>query len=81
VDEEIPHARRLRKRVSIDAVIKACRLFHGESRKALVERTKERNERGQAAIYLAKILSGEKGKVSHLRERIECLKQRIIPTT
>src|SRR4030042_2091135 len=38
MDEEIPQARRLRKRVSIDAVIKACQLLYGENRKALVAR-------------------------------------------
>jgi len=61
VDEEIPQARRLRKRVSVDAVIKACQLFYGRNRKALVERVRG-NEGRQVAIYLAKILSGEKGK-------------------
>ena len=61
MDEEIPQARRLRKRVSIDAVIKACQLLYGENRKALVDRTKG-NEGRQVAIYLAKILTGEKGK-------------------
>jgi REP element-mobilizing transposase RayT len=61
VDEESPQARRLRKRVSVDAVIKACQLFYGRNRKALVERVRG-NEGRQVAIYLAKILSGEKGK-------------------
>ncbi|MEW6375314.1 MAG: transposase [Thermodesulfobacteriota bacterium] len=61
VDEEIPQAKRLRKRVSIDAVIKACQVFYGKNRKALLERTKG-NEGRQVAIYLAKILSGGKGK-------------------
>jgi REP element-mobilizing transposase RayT len=61
VDEEIPQAKRLRKRVSIDAVIKACQLYYGKNRKALVERAKG-NEGRQVAIYLARILSGEKGK-------------------
>jgi REP element-mobilizing transposase RayT len=61
VDEEIPQARRLRKRVSIDGVIKACQLFYGKNRKALVERVRG-NEGRQVAIYLAKIVSGEKGK-------------------
>lgn len=61
VDEEIPQAKRLRKRVSVDAVIKACQLFYGKNRKALVERVRG-NEGRQVAIYLAKILSGEKGK-------------------
>jgi REP element-mobilizing transposase RayT len=61
VDEEIPQMQRLRKRVSIDAVIKACQLFYGKNRKALVERVRG-NEGRQVAIYLAKILSGEKGK-------------------
>jgi putative transposase len=61
VDEEIPQAKRLRKRVSVDAVIKACQLFYGKNSKALVERVRG-NEGRQVAIYLAKILSGEKGK-------------------
>lgn len=61
VDEEIPQAKRLQKRVSIDAVIKACQLFYGKNRKALVERGRG-NEGRQVAIYLAKVLSGEKGK-------------------
>jgi hypothetical protein len=61
VDEEIPQTKRLRKRVSIDAVIKACQLFYGKNRKALVERARG-NEGRQVAIYLAKIVSGEKGK-------------------
>jgi REP element-mobilizing transposase RayT len=61
VDEEIPQTKRLRKRVSIDAVIKACQLFYGKNRKALVERVRG-NEGRQVAIYLAKIVSGEKGK-------------------
>lgn len=61
VDEEIPQARRLRKRVPIDAVIKACDLFYGKNREGLVEGAK-RNEGRLVAIYLAKVLSGEKGK-------------------
>ena len=61
VDEEIPQAKRLQKRVSIDAVIKACQLFYGKNRKALVERGRG-NEGRQVTIYLAKKLSGEKGK-------------------
>jgi len=61
VNEEIVQAKRLRKRVSIDTVIKSCQLFYGKNRKALVERGKG-NEGRQVAIYLAKILSGEKGK-------------------
>jgi len=61
VDEEIPQARRLRKRVPVDAVIKACQLFYGRNRKALVERVRG-NEGRQVAIYLAKVVSGEKGK-------------------
>jgi hypothetical protein len=59
--EEIPQARRLRKRVSVDAVIKACQVFYGKSRGALVERVKGNEGRG-VAIYLAEVLSGEKGK-------------------
>jgi chromosomal replication initiation ATPase DnaA len=61
VDEEIPQAKRLQKRVSIDAVIKTCQLFYGKKRKTLVERGRG-NEGRQVAIYLAKKLSGEKGK-------------------
>ena len=61
VDEEIPQARRLRKRVPIDAVIKACDLFYGKNRGGLLEGAK-RNEGRLVAIYLAKVLSGEKGK-------------------
>ncbi len=61
VDEEIVQAKRLRKRVSIGSVVKACQLYYGKNRKALVERVKG-NEGRQVAIYLAKILSGEKGK-------------------
>jgi putative transposase len=61
VDEEIPQAKRLRKKVSIDAVIKACQVFYGKDRKVLLERTKG-NEGRQVAIYLAKILSGGRGK-------------------
>jgi len=61
VDEEIPQAKRLRKRVPIDAVIKACQLSYGKDRKALVERGRG-NEGRQVAIYLAKMLSGGKGK-------------------
>jgi len=51
VDEEIPQTKRLRKRVSIDAVIKGCQLFYGKNRKALVERARG-NEGRQVAIYL-----------------------------
>jgi len=61
VDEEIPQARKLRKRISVDAVIKACQLLYGRNREAFVKREKG-NEGRQVAIYLAKILSGEKGK-------------------
>jgi len=61
IDEEIPQAKMLRKKVTIDAVIKACQLFYGKKRKALVERAKG-NEGRQVTIYLAKKLSGEKGK-------------------
>jgi len=61
VDEEIPQTKKLRKRVSIDAVIKACQLFYGKNRKALVERVRG-NEGRQVAIYLAKVVSGEKGR-------------------
>jgi len=61
VDEEIPQAKRLQKRASIDAVIKGCQVFYRKNRKALVERVRG-NEGRQVAIYLAKILSGEKGK-------------------
>jgi len=61
VDEEIAQAKRLRKRVPIDAVVKACKLFYGKNQKALIERAKG-NEGRQVAIYLSKILTGEKGK-------------------
>ena len=61
VDEEIPQAKRLRKRVSIDAVIEACQLYYGKNREELVKKVKG-NDGRQVAIYLAKILSGEKGK-------------------
>ncbi len=61
VDEEIAQAKRLRKRVSIDGVIKACQMYYGKDRKTLVERIRGIEGR-QIAIYLAKILSGEKGK-------------------
>jgi hypothetical protein len=62
MDEEIPQARRLRKKISINAVIKACQLLYGENwKKALVDRAKG-NEGRQVAIYLSKILTGEKGK-------------------
>jgi REP element-mobilizing transposase RayT len=61
VDEEIPQAKRLRKKASIDAVIKGCQVFYGKDRKALVERGSG-NEGRQVAIYLVKILTGEKGK-------------------
>ena len=61
VDEEIPQVRRLQKRVSIDAVIKGCQLLYGKKQKALVERTKG-NEGRQVAIYLARIMTGEKGR-------------------
>ena len=44
VDEEIPHARRLRKRVSIDAVIKACQLFRRKS-ESIGGEDKKGNER------------------------------------
>jgi len=61
VDEEIVQAKKLRKRVPIGSVIKACQLYYGKSREALVDRVKG-NEGRQVAIYLAKILSGERGK-------------------
>jgi len=61
VDEEVPQTKRFRKRVSIDAVIKACQLFYGKNRKELIKRVKG-NEGRQVAIYLAKVLTGEKGK-------------------
>jgi REP element-mobilizing transposase RayT len=61
VDEEIVQAKRLRKRISIGAVIKACQSYYGKNRESLVDRVKG-NEGRQVAIYLAKILSGEKGK-------------------
>jgi len=61
VDEEITQARKLRRRISVDDVIKACQLFYGRNRNALVERIRG-NEGRQVTIYLAKILSGETGK-------------------
>ncbi len=61
VDEEIPQAKKLQRRVSINDVIKACQVFYGKNRKPLVERLKG-NEGRQVAIYLAKMLSGGKGK-------------------
>jgi len=61
VDEEVVQAKRLRRRVPIGAVIKACQKYYGEGRRALVGRAKG-NEGRQEAIYLAKILSGERGK-------------------
>ena len=60
-DDEIPQTKRLQTRVSIDVVLKACQLFYGKNRKPLVERLKG-NEGRQVAIYLAKMLSGAKGK-------------------
>jgi len=59
--KELVQAKRLQKRVSMDTVIKACQLFYGKDRKALVGRAKG-NEGRQVGIYLAKILTGEKGK-------------------
>jgi len=61
VDEEVVQAKRLRRRVSIGAVIKACQMYYGKGRKALVGRGRG-NEGRQEAIYLAKILTGERGK-------------------
>jgi REP element-mobilizing transposase RayT len=61
IDEEIPQAKRLRERVLIDAIIKACELFYGKSREELVRRGKGKKER-QVAIYLSKVMSGEKSK-------------------
>jgi len=61
VGEEIVQAKRLRKRVSVDTVIKACQLFYGKDGKELVKKVKGREGR-QVAIYLVKILTGEKGK-------------------
>jgi putative transposase len=61
VDEEIVQAKRLRKRISIGAVIKACQSYYGKNRESLVDRVKG-SEARQVAIYLTKILTGEKGK-------------------
>jgi chromosomal replication initiation ATPase DnaA len=61
VDEEIPRVRRLRKKVPIDAVINACDSFYRKNRGGVVEGVK-RNEGRLVAIYLAKVLSGGKGK-------------------
>ncbi len=61
VDEEVAQAKRLRKRVSIDSVIKACQMYYGKGRGSLIRRSKG-NEGRQEAIYLAKILTGEKEK-------------------
>ncbi len=61
VDEEVVQAKRLRKRISIDGVIKVCQMYYGKRRRSLVERAKG-NEGRQEAIYLAKIMTGEKGK-------------------
>jgi REP element-mobilizing transposase RayT len=60
-DEEIPQARRLRKRIPIDAVMKACDFFYEKNQGGVVEGVK-RNEGRLVAIYLAKVLSGERGK-------------------
>ena len=60
-DEEIPQARRLQHRVSIDAIIDACASFYGKSRGELVRRGRGRKQR-QVAIYLSKVLSDQRGK-------------------
>lgn len=56
VDEEIPQAKKLRKRVSMNDAIKACQVFYGKDRAALVEGVKG-NEGRQVALYLVKILT------------------------
>jgi REP element-mobilizing transposase RayT len=61
VDEEVVQAKRLRKRVPIGAVIKACQMYYGKGRRALTGRSRG-NEGRQEAIYLVKILTGETGK-------------------
>jgi len=45
VDEEIPQAKRLRKKASINAVIEVCELFYGKSREELVRRGKGKAQR------------------------------------
>ena len=61
VDEEISQAKKLQEKVSIDAIIEACEWFYGKSREELLKRGKGKHER-QVAIYLSKVLSGEKSK-------------------
>jgi chromosomal replication initiation ATPase DnaA len=48
-------------KVSIDAVIKACQSYYDKSFEEWVKRGKGRGER-QVAIYLSKVLSGQKSK-------------------
>lgn len=56
-DEELPQLRKLRKKVPIDKVIKACCDYYGI--RELFKRGKGRRDR-QIAIYLSKVMSGEK---------------------
>lgn len=61
IDDEVPQAKRLRKKVSVDAMIKVCESFYGKSREGLVRRGKGKRER-QVAIYLSKVMSGGNNK-------------------
>lgn len=61
VDEEISQVKKLQKNVSINDVIDTCQAFYGKNRKALVEGSKG-NEGRQVAIYLSRVMSGERGK-------------------
>ena len=61
IDEEISQAKRLRQKVSIEAVIEACESYYGKRREELVRRGKGKRER-QVAIYLSKVMSGETSK-------------------
>lgn len=61
VDEEIPQAKRLRAKVSIDGIIETCGSFYGKSREDLIKRGRGKQER-QVAIYLSKVMSGQRSK-------------------
>ena len=56
-DEELPQLRKLRKKMPIDKVIKTCCDYYGV--RELFKRGKGRRDR-QIAIYLSKVMSGEK---------------------
>ncbi|MBI5050291.1 MAG: transposase, partial [Nitrospirae bacterium] len=58
-DEEIPQLKRLREKVPIDKVIKACCSYYGKMQEELLRRGKNKPYR-QIAIYLSKVLSNEK---------------------